>query len=72
MRHVEPIQAETAVRSQLLSASSNTDASKTPAISKETQISSQETEFEQESTYYHAAIYGAVVTEQDSSPFLLM
>lgn len=52
-----------------ISTSSNTDASKIPAVSEETQISSQDTEFEQESTYYHAAICGAVVTEQDGSPF---
>lgn len=51
-----------------VSTASDTDDSKFSAYPEETQASSAKTEFEQKSTYYHAAICGVVVTEQDGSP----
>ena len=45
-----------------------TDSSTSSVHMEETKPDIESTEPEQESTYYHAALCGAVVTEQDGSP----
>ena len=45
-----------------------TDSSTSSIYEQETKPEIENTEPEQEPTYYHAAICGAVVTEQDGSP----
>lgn len=45
-----------------------TDSSASSVYEEETKPNSENTEPEQEPTYYHAAICGAVVTKQDGSP----
>ena len=45
-----------------------TDSSTSSVCEKETKLDIENAEPEQEPTYYHAALCGAVVTEQDGSP----
>ena len=45
-----------------------TDSSASSVYEEETKPDFESTEPEQEPTYYHAALCGAVVTEQDGSP----
>ena len=45
-----------------------TDSSTSSIYEQETKPDSENTEPEQEPTYYHTALCGAVVTEQDGSP----
>lgn len=49
-----------------------TDSSTSSVHMEETKPDIESTEPEQEPTYYHAALCGAVVTEQDGSPRLHM
>ena len=49
-------------------AGNSTNSPEAPVYEEETKPNSENTEPEQEPTYYHAAICGAVVTEQDGSP----
>lgn len=54
--------------SSTVSTGSITDSSRSSVYEGETKPDIESTEPEQEPTYYHAALRGAVVTEQDGSP----
>ena len=54
--------------SSTASTAESTDSSESPVYEEETKPDIESTEPEQKATYYHAALCGAVVTEQDGSP----
>lgn len=54
--------------SPVVSIADSTNSSETPIYEEEAKPDIESTEPEPEPTYYHAAICGAVVTEQDGSP----